>query len=290
MTHSNPPPPQKNLLVLGASGRVGTLLRAVWDQASPRNTRILYQYRDISDRTDPQSIGFCPGDDPEIFGTLDAVISLWGNISNDAAALLANTTLALEAQRIADCCQAGRVLHASSIAVYAPNPAPLEETDLIAAAAPYGQAKAAMEAALLSHQNPPNCCLRIGSVAGAESLAAALANPSGQPMILDQFENGSGPSRSYIAPSDLADVLAQLCDLDLALLPAALNLGAPKPVTMDQLLLASGAAFSWRPAPETARQIAVLDTTLLCRLVTFAAKASDPNWITADWHRWSSLQ
>ncbi|WP_175545338.1 NAD-dependent epimerase/dehydratase family protein [Thalassovita taeanensis] len=282
----------KTVLVLGASGKVGRLLRAVWSAQPPQGLRPLYQFR--SGPAAPDTAIWAPGDPVQRLGSVDRVIALWGVTSGDADALAQNTRLAITAMQIAQQTGADRVLHCSSVAVYAPADHPLTETDRIAPTNPYGQAKADMERAVLAHAptGAHPCCLRIGSVAGAESLAASVAahrtGTSTTPLTLDQFANGHGPERSYIAPSDLAQALAALCRIPLQSLPKALNLAAPQPVTMNQLLTAAQIPFAWRPAPTSARQSAVLDTTRLSTLVPFDQNAGDPDRIVQDWLQWDA--
>lgn len=266
----------KRILVLGSSGRVGRLLRLAWDRRPPQ-ADILLQSRD------GDGIRWRPGQ-PNPFGTVDAVVALWGVTHGTQADLAQNTALALAAQDIAAECGAARVLHCSSVAVYAPKAGLLAETDPTGPQNPYGTAKLRMEHALAAAPGPARTILRIGSVAGAESLAASIRhgweNPAA-PLCLDRFPDGQGPLRSYIAPSDLARVLVTLA---LAPdLPGVLNLGAPAPVRMQDLLGAAHHPFSWQPASATARQSAVMDCSRLAALTGLDARAADPGHIITDW-------
>lgn len=279
----------KTILVLGASGKVGRLLRAVWSAEAPQGLRVIWQFR-ASTPDAADCIRFAPGDPAQDLGPVDTVLSLWGVTSGDAGALAANTDLGLEAMRIARATCADRVLHASSIAVYAPSDAPLDEDDPVAAPNAYGAAKADMEAAVRSETGPRSCCLRIGSVAGAESLAASVdayqADKSKTPLTLHRFASGHGPARSYIAPSDLARAIAALALCPLADLPDVVNIGASRPVTMDALLQAAGIPFDWQPAPDGAREIAVLNTGRLHQLAPLPRDDGDPDHIVRDWLHW----
>lgn len=276
------------MLVLGATGRVGQLLRAVW-LANPPPLRVLYQSRVPG----PGHQSYDLGADPKIFGSVDAILSLWGVTSGDAAALELNQKLAQEARRIALHCGTQHVFHASSIAVYQPRATPLREDDRIAPPNPYGAAKWAMEQCITRHATADlgeglhHCILRIGSIAGAESLAAAAR--SGTPPQLDRFTDGHSARRSFIAPSDLARVLEQLVALPQDSLPGRLNIGATSPITMDQLLAAAGIPFTWRAAPAGARQQAVLDCGLLETLVALDKLHATPGHIAQDWLRWCPL-
>lgn len=270
----------ERLLILGATGRVGQMLRRYWTAHPPQSMDLVYQSRRPADG----HVHYQLGDNPTCFGPVTRVLSLWGVTSGDSAALAANTTLALHAQRIAAACGADHVLHASSIAVYTPSEQPHRETDPTTPANAYGVAKLAMEQALAAATGPNTTALRIGSVAGAESLAAAVH--SGREITLDRFASGHGPHRSYIGPADLAEVLAALGRLPAATLPAGLNIGARRPMRMDQLLNAGGWPFGWKDAPDTARECATLDTSLLQSLVNLPDHTGNPAEIAAQWHRW----
>lgn len=270
----------ERLLILGATGRVGQMLRRYWAAHPPQDLDLVYQSRCPIDG----HVSYQLGDDPACFGPINRVLSLWGVTSGGDAALSANTTLALEAQRIAAACGVNHVLHASSIAVYTPSEQPHCETDPTTAANAYGAAKLAMEQALATATGPKTTALRIGSVAGAESLAAAVHN--GGKITLDRFASGHGPERSYIGPADLAEVLTALCHLPPASLPMKLNVGAHRPTRMETLLSAGGWTHGWRDAPDTARERATLDTSLLRSLVNLPDHTGNPDEIAAQWRRW----
>ena len=269
----------KRILVLGASGRVGRLLRLVWEQSPPSDVELLFQ-----SRTGP-GVHWEPGQ-PNPFGQLDAVISLWGVTHGTQTELAANTTLALAAQDLAADAGADRVLHCSSIAVYAPKDGMLAETDLTDPPNAYGRAKLAMEQALENTAGPKPVILRIGSVAGAESLAGSIRQGwqgAASAVTLDQFADGKGPARSYIAPSDLARVLIRLSVCPVADVPTIINVGALYPVHMENLLQAAGHPMAWRAAPETARQYAVMECSRVADLAGLTEQSADPAYIIGDW-------
>jgi NDP-hexose 4-ketoreductase len=267
----------KRILVLGASGRVGRLLRLAWERLPPSDVELLFQSRN------GPGVHWQPGQ-PSPFGRLDAVIALWG--VTHGAELAANVSLALAAQELAAQSGADRVLHCSSIAVYAPKDRALQEGDAVDPPNAYGQAKLAMERTLRDVKGPVPVILRIGSVAGAESLAGSIREgwKGGAPTVtLDQFADGKGPVRSYIAPSDLARVLIRLATMPVADLPDIVNVGAPVPVHMETLLQAADQPMVWQPAPPSARQYAILDCRRLEGLVNFSSGISDPEYIIRDW-------
>lgn len=265
----------KRILVLGASGRVGRLLCAAWDRQPPDAQLILQS------RSGP-GVHWQPGQ-PNPFGAVDAVIALWGVTPGPDADLDMNTTLALAAQDIAAQCGATRVLHCSSVAVYTPSDTPVAEDAPTVPTNPYGAAKLAMEHALTGA--PGSTILRIGSVAGAESLAASIRRGwagDPQPLRLDRFADGHGPARSYIAPSDMARALIRLASAPEPL-PPVLNFAAPAPVRMEALLTAARHPFDWQPAPDVARQNATLDCTRMAALTGLGPQHADPAHIIADW-------
>lgn len=270
------------VLMLGATGRVARMLRhpacrTAWDGIAP----IAVSRQDAAD-----CVTWAPGDDPAALPRVDVVLGLWGVAQGtDPDALQANVTLALEADRIARAVGARLVLHASSAAVYGADvqarfdeAAPLDRP-----VTPYGASKRAMEGALAERAaqapgGPVSLWLRIANVAGADMLFRNLA--AGRAMRLDRFAGGGGPQRSYIAPQDLARVIAAL-----ARLPdppgGPLNVAAPGAVAMADLLDAAGTPFDWQPAPEAAAERVVLDCAALARLVDLGPAAADPAHLVA---------
>ena len=135
---------------------------------------------------------------------------------------------------------------------------------------------------------PRSVCLRIGSVAGAESLFAAIEGAD--TVHLDRFADGAGPERSYIAPSDLARVLVALSDLPVQDLPGVLNVGAPVATGMEAIARAAGRRVTWRDAPATAVQRVILDTSRLSDFCFLDEHAARPEYLVAEWLRWSGGQ
>lgn len=248
------------VLVLGATGRIGGLLRRRWgDGAAEWGTRALF--------TDPPALaGAARG--------ADAILCLAG-VTPPAAArggnLDDNTRLALAALRAG--AEAGaRVLLASSAAVYGPGGG--SEDTVLEPATPYGRAKVAMEQAARA-LGLPHCSLRIGNIAG---LDAALGDwrPGCQ---LDTFGDGQTPRRSWIGMATLADTLAALCAHED--LPVALNLAQPGTVAMGALLDAAGRDWQPRPAPPTAIARVELEVTRLLRLLPLPP--ATPEGLVSEW-------
>lgn len=224
---------------------------------------------------------FDPLTDPEASGArlsaafaprrIRTVLCFAGVIRGDEAALAVNSDLAIAALQIAKGCGAGRVLLSSSAAVYGAQAGLLHEDLPLTPAAPYGAAKAQMEADALAWRDThaPQieiCALRIGNVAGADALLGrpearsgaetALAE-QGVPLTLDVFADGHGPWRSYIGPRAFAHAIMRA--VAAPALPPALNIALQGMVPMDALLLAAGHPFTPRAAPAGAIASVELD-------------------------------
>jgi nucleoside-diphosphate-sugar epimerase len=118
-------------------------------------------------------------------------------------------------------------------------------------------------------------CLRIGNVAGADALLAQARGRDSADILIDRFDDGGTPLRSYIGPGTLADALMRLAEYP-ATLPPVLNVAAPVPVEMG--VLADAAGLHWRPrATEQGQaQRITLDCTRLWSLLPVSPRAADP--------------
>lgn len=280
-----------SVLVLGANGRLGRILSQYWPTAgiAPR-----WQQRQESKGDRGGTVVVCDilSSRAPALGRNDIVLGLAGVVPGRPQDLSLNTDLALATLDIARRSGARHVFLSSSAAVYGSKPglysvgaAPQPDT-------PYGRAKLDMERAVIAAAADASVgvtCLRIGNVAGADALLgmAALKWRSERhgAVALDQFSNGTGPLRSYIGPKDLADVLARLCRLGAkgAPLPLVLNVAAPGPVAMTDLLDAARVAWAWQPAPDTAVAQLVLDVAALTALYAFSTDAAQPARIVSQW-------
>jgi nucleoside-diphosphate-sugar epimerase len=174
----------------------------------------------------------------------------------------------------------GRVLLASSAAVYGNQPGSLPETAALRPAAPYGQAKQEMEQIASDEADRlgvPLCLLRIGNIAGIDSILGGW-KPGFQ---LDVLTDGHTPARSYIGPETLARVLGHLCIT--ADLPRELNIATPGLTEMGALLDAADRPWTARPAPPGVIAAVHLDTTRLQQLVPLPSGASHPAQMVAEW-------
>lgn len=287
----------KRFAFLGASGRVGKLLRAVWAKERDPDLRIDWQFRNPEDVC---SNGFEWADmallDPFLdhaksVGGLDGLFVFVGATGQREPAQLAlNVSLVTQAMQAAAAAKIPRVIVASSAAVYGGGTGrPFCESDTLAPINRYGAAKRDMEKScreLSQASGIDVCMLRIGNVAGADALLGNAVNwrPGDEPIPLDIFPDGSGPRRSYIGPESLAQVLKALALSPLPLAPV-LNVAAPQCVSMDALLDAAGIAWTPKHVEASPLQNILLDCKRLEALAFFDASASEPMQIVSQWRR-----
>lgn len=291
----------KNIILLGATGRVGCLIRAALAQKPADGVQIRPQTRDPILAQNAGWFHFDPlaakvpaaGPFPALpKGSFAALIDLTGVTGGGKAALEVNPRLALAGLALARHLAIPQVFLASSAAVYGAAGVAhvLAETDPVAPASDYGRSKLAMEQAAFDWQAgqgpsaPRLTCLRIGNVAGADQLLlnAGRAEQTA-PLMLDRFADGSTPRRSYIGSETLAAVLVSLirAAADGKVLPDILNIAAPGAVSMADLLDAYAAAGhpvarQDRAAPKTAIPLVALDTTRLEAFHRFTTADSEP--------------
>ena len=266
-----------SFLVLGGSGRLGRLLRAVWRGRAPRAGPALFQAR-----SGGVGIIWAPGQPMTPLPPARAVVALWGVTAGDAPALAGNSGLAEISRSVARHCGADRVFHFSSAAVYGPAEDATEDTPP-APSSPYGAAKLAMERRVAGFDDPgtAHCCLRLANVVGADSLAPALRG--GGPVRLDQFGDGTGPLRAYIGAGGLARVLDALAALSVPDLPPVLNIALPGPLGMEDLARAAGKTVLWQRPPAHAVQRVTLNTQRLQRLLPGLEIRKTATELIAEW-------
>ena len=272
----NPP-----ILVLGATGRIGTILRRVWPAG-----RALWQSRAAG----PGVAQIDPLGDPAVLARAAAggetILCLSGVVPGRAGRMADNIALGLAAVRAAR--PGARVLLASSAAVYGRAPGPLPETAAPAPETEYARAKLAMETeagALGADRGVAVTALRIGNIAGIDAILGGW-RPG---FDLDRFTDGRTPRRSYIGPATLARVLLALCD-SAAPLPPVLNVAAPGLLEMGALLDAAGLAWAPRPAPPAAIPEVALDVALLGGFCPFDPRDSLAATMVAEWRALSETE
>ncbi|MEM6277240.1 MAG: NAD-dependent epimerase/dehydratase family protein [Pseudomonadota bacterium] len=250
-----------SVLVLGATGRLGRILRAVW----PAHWPVTWCGRRGGD------VICNPLEDPGTFRDTaqraDVILSLAGPAPGGALQGEADLTDHARLARVVMEHAKGPVLLASSAAVYGNAGAsgtPLREgMPLPTDVSTYGAAKREMEQAA-----PDAVCLRIGNVAGVDAILGGWK----EGFSLDTFSDGTTPRRSYIGPLTLAYALAKLC-CEPHDLPKCLNVAEAGSVEMGALLKAAGLPFNTRKAPDNAIPDVTLDTT---RLIERIPSLSEP--------------
>ncbi|MFU8881540.1 MAG: NAD-dependent epimerase/dehydratase family protein, partial [Rhodobacterales bacterium] len=156
-----------SVLVLGASGRLGAMLRRYW----PDDVQAMWQFRRAVDHRD--AVIFDPLGRDAALARCDVVVGLAGCVGGSDAALRSNTDLALAAVDLGAKLGARRVFLSSSAAVYGHQTSPLVEDGPTRPQSPYGAEKLRMEGAALAHAQACGVAvtvLRIGNVAGADAL------------------------------------------------------------------------------------------------------------------------
>ncbi|WP_371155583.1 NAD-dependent epimerase/dehydratase family protein [Jannaschia sp. 2305UL9-9] len=251
------------LALTGGTGRVATLLRPFLDPAVTWLDR---------------------GSDLSRMAGCDAVICLAGVTKGDAAALADNTKVAIDALDAAQAAGVGHVLLMSSAAIYGRAEGLLTADRRATPAAPYGVAKAAMEAAAKdwadAHPTGPRVTiLRLGNVAGADALLGNLS--ADRKPDLHVWPDGRSPRRSYIGPRSLAHVLNGLAGRDD--LPPILNVGTRHPVEMADLLRAAQRAWTPVAAPPDAIAEVRLDTAPLNTRLPLPSGAETAEGMVAEW-------
>lgn len=267
-----------DILVLGATGKVGRLLRAAdWR----RPAAVSWQGRSA------QGPGWLPWQPGMALPRVQLVLLLSGVTAGDAAALAQNARIAEAVGLAARAGGVGGILLASTIAVYgaalADHP---DETTAPRDPGPYGQAKLEAEAALRRAAGPvPVTALRLGNVVGADMLGSRVA--AGLSITLDRFASGRGPLRSYTSASRIAR-LAEALRLRQAQggdLPDCLNVAAPVPVAMEDLLQGAGIPFDWQAAPAGALARATVDCGRLGTILPADPVAESAAGLAAEWLR-----
>lgn len=264
-------------LILGAGGQIGTAFRTLWERGAwPDRRRPLWHRRQGNDFSWDMLAGPAPRD--RRLSLARGVIVLAGGVSGGTDPSQ-NASLACAAIDLAKREGLGPVLLCSSQAVYGRAKGPQGEGNTPHPVSAYGQAKLEMEAAVAGEDGL--CCLRIGNVAGSDTL---LRNAALGPVKLDQFPDGKAPRRCYIGPKSLAASMLALIEAHLAgqTLPSILNISAPGEQEMADLLTEAGAKWSWVPAPDAALPSLSLDLTLMNSIAPLPEAAGSAQSLLAE--------
>ena len=218
------------LLVLGAGGRVGRLLQSVWRDRDdvvfasrvPSGAQLAWTGTDaVAQLAD--------------HGPYRAVLSLVGAPYSDAS--LQEAQIAGEVIALARDLRVGRVMLTSSAAVYGAEEGLYSEVDPLLGSSPYARSKIALERAVADR--PGTVCLRLGNVAGADSLLRARKDT----WDLVAWPSGATPRRAYVSPNRFAELLLALVHADQ--LPSVLNIsGTAVGIEMGDILDAMGLAWA----------------------------------------------
>ncbi|MEM1150581.1 MAG: NAD-dependent epimerase/dehydratase family protein [Pseudomonadota bacterium] len=292
-------------LVLGATGRLGSMLRRNW----PSDWPVTWAAREARapDIVACDPLALAPAALLETIAEVDLVICLAGSVprrgDDDGAAMLDAHVALGRALAEAAAKVKTPLLIASSSAVYGGSGAGrrLRESDpLPTHVSSYAAAKQAMEAAVLKAGGQATC-LRICNIAGADALLepfndeAVLSLKETSPPCLDNFaESGRprGPERCYLGPVSFARILASLAlraaeqTRVRAQLPACLNVSGPGCVDMAALLAEAEIPFEWRPAGADSIARVELDVASLGQHMTLSENLSDPARIIAEWREY----
>ncbi|WP_338548212.1 NAD-dependent epimerase/dehydratase family protein [Roseovarius phycicola] len=264
-------------MITGSGGRLGRLLRAATRLSDPVGYEILFQ-----SRASDTDICWSPGDPLDAFPKCDLIVALWGRTDGDERALAQNSDLIDISRDVARQCDADRVAHMSSAAVYGPGE-DLTEDATLSPVNPYGAAKCAMEAHIAQTHDPggpQDIVLRLANVIGADSLAPALKGT--KPVHLDRFGDGHGPRRSYLGATDLLRVILKMTNAQAV--PKVLNVASVASVGMEDIARAAGKDITWQPAPETAVQNVTLDISKLIAACPGLSRTGTAADLVADWH------
>jgi NDP-hexose 4-ketoreductase len=216
------------LIVTGANGRIGRLLRNLWADKPPKGLLPIWMTRA------EWNIGV---DAPPELPTGGVLLDLAGVTRGDFER---NPFLA---SKVADLSQqlGCKLIYVSSASVYPGGAMDMDEDQALAPVSAYGRSKVAAEVTVRAVASNPTI-LRLGNIAGADALLAG--NRSGLLVSLDQSTSGNrGPVRSYIGPHVLADVLSLICSKAIEGIGHTLNVAQPDPVAMADLLDAAG--YDW---------------------------------------------
>lgn len=266
-----------DVLVLGATGRIGTVLRQCWPAERAR-----WQTR--RPMSGPDWVQFDPlANTSALYKSARGcrTILCLAGVTNARAAAGGDLqdNLALARMAIMAGAEAGaRVLLMSSAAVYGKGDGVLGENRPLAPISDYGRIKAVMEAEgaeLGARLGVDVSALRVGNIAGLDAILGGW-KPG---FALDRLANGQTPLRSYIGPASLARILRDLCSKPE--LPDVMNIAAPSPVEMGALLDAAGLAWIPRAAPQDVVPQVHLSTERLSGLSAPAPSA--PEDMVAEW-------
>lgn len=276
---------RQTIAVTGASGRLGRLLRLVWQDVAPEGLVPLWLGRGPTRGPEEQS-----GDlllSPPVLPEGAIILHLAGATARPVPDHADHVALARAVAGLADRCGARHLFLASSAAVYGAAPDLHTEEGPTVPLSPYGRAKLAAEAVVA--ERAATTVLRIGNVAGADAL---LGRRSGHITLDPVPGTDRGPIRSYIGPASFARTLIALAGRAASgsALPQRLNIAQSPPVAMADLLDAADRGWSWGPPNPSVIPAVALSTRRLDGLLP-ALGPTTPQRLVQEWRslpRWSA--
>lgn len=230
------------ILVLGGSGRIGSMMRESWDLKSPTN--VIWQYRKVFEYQEHRPLHSVVSFDPISYsssivnklGKVDTVVCLAGVSSGTKSELSLNTQLAKASLSLAEDLGANRLFYGSSAAVYGYGEA-LSECDTPQPVSDYGQSKIDAEKFLSESKSRVSIIsMRMANALFADSITGQLRLPPQDNAIhLDFFPDGKSLLRSYIDPRSLGHIFDML---SVKPIPAysVLNIASVEAIQTDHLL------------------------------------------------------
>ncbi|MBK6465783.1 MAG: NAD-dependent epimerase/dehydratase family protein [Rhodobacter sp.] len=265
-----------DIIVTGAGGKLGRLLRAAWLENPPSGLRPIW-----SGRSEEFDLAWDILADPTPDLPKGAVVlHLAGLVRGPGTVLQRNAAMVPPLLRTCRKAAVRRLFLASTASVYAPDPNGAREEDAPAPPGAYGAAKLAAEA-MLDAGDMAATILRFGNIAGADALLGP--RPPGEEIVLDPVPGHSGgPLRSWIGGRTLAGLLPALVRADL---PRILNVACDPPLAMGDLLAASGLRWRYGPPNPDVVPAAVLSTRRLAALVDLPKASPESIAAEAAWAR-----
>lgn len=266
-----------NVLITGATGRVGTLLRKAWAVSPPVEFRPVWSSRSVESR--PDWIVWDMGSDtlPVLDPPPRAILHLARGTGRDCRQV-SDIHMDGQALRLAQL-HVAPLLIASSVAVYGSSSEMMSERAALSPQTRNGWSKLRQERELSGADKV--CFLRLGNVVGADGLIGASSGN----LVLDRGDGSDGgPVRSWIGPRTLATVLAHLLALCVSgrSLPQRLNVAQAPALGMAEL--ADADQRRWRFSDRMADVGCVrVDCSLLRSTIGKAIAPAEAAVMVAEW-------
>lgn len=269
-----------DVLITGATGRIGALLRKAWSIRPPLAFRPVWCSRTDEGRSDWVFWDMGGDELPKLDPAPQAILHLARSTGMDPDGGR-DIHMAGQAQRLARLHDIP-LLIASSVAVYGSSAKIVAEQAPLRPVTPNGKTKRQLELCLTAADKVG--FLRIGNVVGADALIGARC----EGLVLDHAQGSDrGPIRSWIGPQTLAEVLGDLLALAVSGTPLPRQLNIAQEPALAMADLADADQRHWR---YSARMAEVGSIRVDCRLLQATlGKAIAPAEATALVAEWRSL-